>query len=376
MTFFRPEHLTPPLKNELEITVFGPGYGESIILHIPYIGWGVIDSCTKKINKQSVVLPLTYLQEILKPPYPALAFVILTHPHQDHYQGMDRLLTEYPGGIERICRYNGDGVRELKDFLASQYIATGQKPGLSKVFEAFRTAEKNGAQVKRLSEQFYIFNEEHETENKESVKLQMISLSPSAGSQEKYRDILYKSMPKPGKALLPLQDKSHNLLSVAILLSIGDFQILLGSDVEEGKKDKTGWEAIFRNNDLPGISAKFVKIAHHGGKSGFHKEIWESNNQQDTAIGVITPYKKGKNYLPDGVDLLKPFVKQIGLTHTVDYDTNLYKYYSKAVVDRLKLHVKEAAVYKDSDDISYIRTRFDIEGKVTEQVVVPSAKWL
>ncbi|KJU81704.1 hypothetical protein MBAV_006106, partial [Candidatus Magnetobacterium bavaricum] len=43
--------LTPPKDNELEVTVFGTGYGESIVMHVPGIGWGVIDSCTMETDK-------------------------------------------------------------------------------------------------------------------------------------------------------------------------------------------------------------------------------------------------------------------------------------------------------------------------------------
>jgi hypothetical protein len=83
MPTFRENILHPPKENELEVSIFGPGYGESIILHIPGIGWGVVDSCTKRINGISVILPLVYLSE-LQPPPTKLAFVILTHPHEDH----------------------------------------------------------------------------------------------------------------------------------------------------------------------------------------------------------------------------------------------------------------------------------------------------
>ena len=118
MNLFNKKLLNPPKSNELEICSFGPGYGESILLHIPYAGWGLIDSCEVKINKQAFILPLQYLLESFKnKKFPELAFIILTHPHEDHYKGLDKFIFHYPGGIQRICRYNGVGIRELKEYL-------------------------------------------------------------------------------------------------------------------------------------------------------------------------------------------------------------------------------------------------------------------
>jgi len=51
----------PPNNDEFELTVFGPGIGESIVLHIPGIGWALIDSCEFGPFKQRFVPPLEYL---------------------------------------------------------------------------------------------------------------------------------------------------------------------------------------------------------------------------------------------------------------------------------------------------------------------------
>ena len=34
-----------PKPNEIEVTVFGPGYGECIVIHIGSGKWAIIDSC-------------------------------------------------------------------------------------------------------------------------------------------------------------------------------------------------------------------------------------------------------------------------------------------------------------------------------------------
>lgn len=73
---FQNDGIDTPRINELELTVFGPGYGESIVLHIPGLGWGVVDSCEFKKSDRRIVPPLEYLiyQKVSK-----LAFLILSH---------------------------------------------------------------------------------------------------------------------------------------------------------------------------------------------------------------------------------------------------------------------------------------------------------
>ena len=43
-----------PKENEIELTFFGNGYGESIVIYIPKIGWGIIDSFTTKIKNKII----------------------------------------------------------------------------------------------------------------------------------------------------------------------------------------------------------------------------------------------------------------------------------------------------------------------------------
>jgi len=35
MSYYSDEHIQPPEADNLEITVFGPGYGESVVLYVP-----------------------------------------------------------------------------------------------------------------------------------------------------------------------------------------------------------------------------------------------------------------------------------------------------------------------------------------------------
>ena len=73
-------------KDLVSVTVFGPGFGESIVIYIPYLGWGIIDSCLYKVKGNTINPALEYLKS---ENVTHLSFLILTHPHRDHFQGLN-----------------------------------------------------------------------------------------------------------------------------------------------------------------------------------------------------------------------------------------------------------------------------------------------
>jgi hypothetical protein len=74
----------------LYLVVFGPGYGESVMLRVPDIGWVIVDSL-----RLGSVTPALELLDDLGEPWAAIA---LTHPHRDHYRGIESLLHRDGGG--------------------------------------------------------------------------------------------------------------------------------------------------------------------------------------------------------------------------------------------------------------------------------------
>jgi glyoxylase-like metal-dependent hydrolase (beta-lactamase superfamily II) len=84
---------TPPDTDEVEVSVFGPGYGESILVHAGENNWLIVDSCIDPARKEPA--PLTYLNQIEVNPKTAVKQVIATHWHDDHVRGL--------GDIYKTC---------------------------------------------------------------------------------------------------------------------------------------------------------------------------------------------------------------------------------------------------------------------------------
>ncbi len=121
---------TPPGAGEFELTLFGPGYGEGIVLHVGDGVWVIVDSC---IDADGSPRALSYLESIGVDPTQAVALVVATHWHDDHIRGMERLVetcgqaifccasalcqTEFLSAVDALERRHlsvtGSGAREL-----------------------------------------------------------------------------------------------------------------------------------------------------------------------------------------------------------------------------------------------------------------------
>lgn len=82
----------PPGSDELEMTVFGPGVGECIVLHLGNDDWIIVDSCT--LPKDAEPVALQYLNRIRVDASTSVRWVIATHWHDDHIQGLAKVLRE------------------------------------------------------------------------------------------------------------------------------------------------------------------------------------------------------------------------------------------------------------------------------------------
>lgn len=75
-----------------EVTLIGTGggYGESILVHLGFNNWIVIDSCVNPNTNES--LPLWYLESIGVDVSKDVKLIICTHWHDDHIIGISTLL--------------------------------------------------------------------------------------------------------------------------------------------------------------------------------------------------------------------------------------------------------------------------------------------
>src|SRR5260370_42100077 len=84
-----PSKNQPPSADELEISLFGPGYGEAVLLQVGNNEWLAIDSC----SRAGVCSPLSYLEQHRIDVSTAVKTIIISHWHDNHIKGLAQLYT-------------------------------------------------------------------------------------------------------------------------------------------------------------------------------------------------------------------------------------------------------------------------------------------
>lgn len=358
-------------QKHVRIAIFGPGCGESIVIYSPGLGWGVIDSCLQKIEGRQVNPALEYLQEhdVKK-----LAFVILTHPHEDHYLGLDQILNHYLGKVERVCYYSGAGVREYRKYLLKKYhLGESGLSSLGKVFKSFDEAKKAGSNIIHISERTEVVRKSV----RGSHNIEILALSPSAESVRKYTQILFDAIPvNPGDEFIQVNDKDHNLLSAAIWCSFGNLRIVFGSDLESGRCDDTGWRAVLKNVDSPELSAiNLIKVPHHGSPNAYHNEAWcEFSDEKTELFSVVTPYTKLSDPLPriDILEKICSFSHKVAITAETK-TVRPKKVYDRSIVKHL-LGVRKWRCLVEPDKCGRVQVDLDISnGNIDNLLTVEPA---
>jgi hypothetical protein len=349
----------------VNITVFGSGYGESIILYLPGLGWGVIDSCTAKVKKKVVNPALEFLKilEVKK-----LAFIILTHPHLDHYKGLSEIIEFYLGSIDRICYYAGEGLREYGLYLSRKSLVN--EPGLkslSYIFSTIKKAQRQGANVVKISERTQIIRKR----DYQGHVIEMVALSPSEESVKAYCKLLYDYIPKDNFSTIKnVTDKDHNLVSTAIWCQIDGENFIFGSDLEFGRSDNSGWRGVLKNIDSPDLSTSFVKIPHHGSSNAYDDSVWSAFSNSVKPISVATPYSKTHAPLPDPkiLDKIKKFSKDVYVTSKATTE-NPKKIYGDIPFEN-SYGIKAWSYIKQPQQIGYVNTSFSTNGKANHKITL------
>jgi glyoxylase-like metal-dependent hydrolase (beta-lactamase superfamily II) len=82
----------PPDPSELELSVFGPGKGECLVVHLGSGEWMIVDSC---LNEQGTKpIALEYLESLGVDASKQVKLVLVTHWHDDHIRGVGDIVRE------------------------------------------------------------------------------------------------------------------------------------------------------------------------------------------------------------------------------------------------------------------------------------------
>lgn len=269
-------HLSrPPDPTEIEVSVFGPGYGEAILVHYGDGKWIAVDSCLDPLTGAPAAL--SYLSDLGVDPGSAVSLVVVTHWHDDRVRGLAKLVAE--------CR--------SAEFVMSMAFSSTQFLELANTFG--RSPNSFGGGVTELSRVLDILKERQKSNpitaqaryaiadrlicrptislNGVEVPVTVSTLSPGDADQQA-ASVQFAMLAQEGRLFgnrLPTPDR--NLASVALWIRAGVIEILLGGDLEECGDQNRGWSNVLRTK-IERSRASIFKVAHHGSHTGYSSSVW------------------------------------------------------------------------------------------------------
>ena len=293
------EFLLPPSPDEIEVSVFGRGYGESILVHLTHNNWVIVDSC---INPNTnLPAPLDYLNKIGVDPSTAVKQVIATHWHSDHIKGI--------GDIYKTCtsaNFVCSDALDFKEFvtLVNSYENNimAKESGILDFKKILKELMRRNTLPIFASENSLLWKDEITNCKGEKTVCNIISLSPCALSKIAAMIDIKRNLPKKKDAKRSVIATSPNRAAVVLWISIGEYNLLLGSDLEDTGNAQSGWSVIVNSKLRPEGKVEFFKIPHHGSENAHSLDVWQELLKENH-ISVLTPFINADKLLPSSDDV-------------------------------------------------------------------------
>ncbi len=310
---------SPPQPDEIEISLFGPGYGEAIAVHLGNSRWVLVDSCIEPETRMPA--SLQYLRRLGVDVEIDVRMIVISHWHDDHVRGI--------GEVVRSCHSAtvviSDALRtnEFEALMGKfRLFSTSGESGLEEFGEVLNVLEERKQKGVRFglperAKSNQLLRREYIVVCDTSVLSEIWSLSPSSNEVTKSNLAFAGIMPPVNWGEKRIATPSPNHTSVVIWCHIGDHFLLLGADLEQVADPTMGWTAILNesnvlNRDPTGAlirTCPVFKVSHHGAQSGHEQRVWdEVLIEQPWAI--LTSYNRGGQFLPNSSDISR----MIGLT--------------------------------------------------------------
>ncbi|QTA82782.1 ribonuclease domain-containing protein [Desulfonema limicola] len=298
---------SPPLEHEVEITLFGTGYGECVLLHLLDNKWIIVDSCVNPLTRN--VAPLEYLDSINVDSSKQVELLVVSHWHDDHIKGLSKIqevcinaqlvlsqamhqkeFFRFVNVIQqkKIYNYAGRNTDEIMRILENM-LKRGERSGDFKCKWASMNTKLYSKKFKR----------------NEVIEKKVTALSPLDNSITNALIEISKLIPEANTETRVNSNINPNFFAIALWISLGDIQILLGSDLEESAHPKGAWSIIANDdNNWQKAKADVFKIPHHGSQNAYCPLVYEKM-LTNRHIAILTPFSKGKVNLPNDADIIR-----------------------------------------------------------------------
>ncbi len=344
-----------PADDELEVSIFGPGVGECVVVHLGHQRWMVVDSCVNPNSGRPAALK--YFDAIGVRVGESVATVVVTHWHDDHTAGVSEVLKA--ATTARFFCSAALGKREFMTLVASaselNLLADGGS-GIDEMRRVLDVLDTRGSRSQgRIASPVYVTANTvlYRAPAGETPSF-VEALSPSGASQTRgfvslapARNAPKRRLPNPGP----------NELSVVLHVQLGTVSALLGADLEVGSSDAVGWRAVVTDpRNPPGERASIVKIPHHGSSGADHPPMWSALVAPNPHTGVTPFHSSG---LPRADDIERLRARSPNVVHTSPRQPKLAK------LDRAALRTLEGVTIRERrSSLGHVRFRARAYGTV------------
>jgi hypothetical protein len=294
---FTGESCRPPADDEIEVSLFGPGVGECVCVHLGRGEWILVDSCCPVGSPEPVAL--TYLQTLNVAPESAVRLVVATHWHSDHIRGMAQLLAACEQA-SFVC----SAALEDRNFVGL-ITALGQRPmmessGADEFHRIFALLRARAASRRAVTPKWAAANRILYEDPSRNVEVR--SLSPSDAAQTLALQEIGNLMPREGTPKRRVVARTPNENSVVLWIRSSERRVLLGADLETSPNPAVGWTAIIDSASGAEGRAEIFKVPHHGSANADDPRVW-SEKLVAPPVAALSTFASGTKPLPSAEDV-------------------------------------------------------------------------
>ena len=274
-----------PKCDQIEVTLFGPGYGECVLLHIGNGNWVIVDSC---LDKQKESAALTYLCDLGLIPAEVVRLIVATHWHDDHIRGMGKLVE-----VCNTATFCCASALSRQEFLAAvgataRYPMSQAGSGMQELHSVFSLLRQRSSTPVYAIANRRIFSRDG---------CEVWALSPFDEEFDAFLQQVGRLIPKEGETKRRIPSLTPNKVAVVLLVKVGETIVLLGSDLEG-----QGWLKMLDVRERPNGKASVFKIPHHGSQNAHEDRVWNEMLHSEP-VAALTPWRRGGRELPTRSDV-------------------------------------------------------------------------
>ncbi len=286
-----------PKRDEIELSIFGPGFGECLLLHLGLGEWLLVDSCVDQRRREQPAL--AYLNRIGVDPEQAVKVIVTTHWHDDHIRGMAEVVSTC-AAARFFCpaAFHQREILELLGTLRKEPLR--EQSGtteITRVFETLKERSKGKWPSILLAGPNRVLVDEPRGER---GRVRVVALSPSDAAVVQATAALTAKGNDPARTLIIAPPP--NYCSIVLHVAFPGASLLLGADLEETADPTVGWTAVVDLVGRPTARGQVFKVPHHGSVTGHHNRVW--TEMLDSPIyAVLTPFVRLQVPLPTRKDI-------------------------------------------------------------------------